>query len=428
MKKTTAYLLAFALIFSAILLSFQISSVAAPGDAGALDAEVRLAAGKLQGDKFIPLTDSDNIKAGDLIVIRILPKTNYLVGVSRYVVMFDKNCFQLTKEPKNAFTVNRDNSYYKEVCVGFASAVVFLPDRAWPENLKSMQATFNAVAVGTQANSNSANGGYPGILPGDWLFQFELKALKDLPRGTDARVWSDASWFRSNSRPMAEAYMSKGLEGKLSSEATNNYDFKYDFSKADLKLPLAQNQEPITSAPTTSRPSTSSTAPKPTRPDESKPTTPSDPTAPSVDGGGTASTQEQTPAPAATTRIHASGAEVVTEPLKDKDGKEVTRPDGSVVYETRVRADGTEVVVDGEIVTDKDNRYVTDAEGYFVVETRPDQTQAGDSESTGESGGLQNDDGGNRNGVGTKILIAVLVIIVIAGAGFAIRAFMKKKR
>lgn len=422
MKKTTAYLLAFALIFSAILLSFQISSVAAPGDAGALDAEVRLAAGKLQGDKFIPLTASDNIKAGDLIVIRIIPKTNYLVGVSRYVVMFDKNCFQLAKEPINAFTVNCDNSYYKEVCVGFASPRILLPEAAWPENLKSMQDTFDAVAVGTQANSNSANGGYPGILPGDWLFQFELKALKDLPRGTDARVWSDPSWFRSNARPGANAYISKGLEGSLASGATNNYNFKYDFSKADLKLPLAQNQEPITSSPPTSRPSTSSPAPRPTRPGDTVSTGTNSSTliAPPFDGGGTAET--------ATTRINASGAEVVTEPLKDKDGKEVTRPDGSVVYETRVRADGTEVVVDGEIVTDKDNRYVTDAEGYFVVETRPDQTQAGDSESTGESGGSQNDDGGIRNGVGTKILIAVLVIIVIAGAGFAIRAFMKKKR
>ncbi len=280
MKKTMAVVFVLTLMVSIIAAAQSLTAIAAPGDASALSAEVKLYAGRYNTSTkvFTPLKAGEMIKQGEDIAVRIAPKTDYLVGASRYVVMFDKAFFTIVGGANSAFTVNSDknnidldsratlpgysgNYYYDFACTGFAgttSANINWPAKFLPTDKEKYQ----AVAVGTQASSNAINGGYPEILAGNWLFQFRLKATQDI-NADAAQIWMDSSWFRSNSNTGAECYIAKCLEGQLASSAGNNYNFNYNFTGANIRLALTVNQVIPTTAPTTNPPSTSDATTKP---------------------------------------------------------------------------------------------------------------------------------------------------------------------
>jgi len=108
--------------------------------------------------------------------------------------MYDKTLFTVQGTNKAAFIVNTDtahidfdnvmtlpgytgNYYYDFVCTGYSGSTA-IPDSSWPAGFAAGERydVYKAIKCGTQADSNSLLGGYPGILPGDWLFQFRLKA------------------------------------------------------------------------------------------------------------------------------------------------------------------------------------------------------------------------------------------------------------
>lgn len=268
-KRILSLVMAIALVVNI----FALVAVAAPGDPDALDAKVELVAGRYNTTTkvFTPLTIGETVAANDIIAVRIIPTTNYLVGASNYVVMFDKNLFTVMGTNNAAFTVNKDpdnivqnddtmewetlpgyngNYYFDFACTGFAGATQYvdagitysgLPSSSWPASFGPTENynVYQAIKVGTQANSNSKNGGNPEVLSGEWLFQFRLKAVSDLIIGTNARIWTDARWFRSASNTTAESYIPKCLNGQASSGAGNGYNFNFDFDDADIRLPLS---------------------------------------------------------------------------------------------------------------------------------------------------------------------------------------------
>ncbi len=236
-KKLLSFLLAMLLVVN--VCAVGVVAAVAPGDPDALDATVELLVGKYDtGTKvFTPLAIGEEVLKNDIIAVRIVPTSNYLVGVSTYVVMFDKVLFTVVGTNSIAFIPNSDNPYYNSASTGF-SGVTNIPPAFWPASFLAGESydTYKAIKVGTQIGSATI----PQVLPGEWLFQFRLKANADLVVGTNARIWTDARWFRSNTNSTVEGTISKCLTGEASTAAKTSYDFIFNFDKADIKIPLVQ--------------------------------------------------------------------------------------------------------------------------------------------------------------------------------------------
>ncbi|NLX93398.1 MAG: InlB B-repeat-containing protein [Clostridiales bacterium] len=234
-KKLLSLLLAMLLVIN--ISAVAVGAATAPGDPEALDATVELIAGRYDaGTKvFTPLAIGETVAANDIISVRIIPTSNYLVGASNYIVMFDKTLFTIQGANKNAFTANADNHYFSSACTGYSGGTN-LPSVVWPNTFLATENydVYKAVKVSTQVGTSSN----PEVLPGTWLFQFSLKANANLVIGTNARIWTDARWFKSNANGTVEGYISKCLTGESSTVAKNTYDFSFNFDNADIKIPL----------------------------------------------------------------------------------------------------------------------------------------------------------------------------------------------
>lgn len=444
MKKALSIILVFTLMFSAVALSRAFNVSAALGDGDELSVKINLELGTGSGADFQPVTKGQTFKTGDIITVRISPKSDFLCGVSSYVVMFDKTYFSIKGENKMAFTANKDNYYFSQVSAGY-SGTTSIPDKAWPAELANAgeNTVYKAVKVGVQANSNSANGGHPELISGEWLFQIRLTVLKDIGDGAKARVWMDPRWFRTPANTTADGYFAKceDADDLSSIGSSTKYNFKYDFSGADIALPLFKEQ-----------PTTSTTKPDPAT--TTKPATTGS-TTPGTTGSTKPGTTTTTKPGATTTRIPpVTRTEVVTL----EDGSKVTETDkaGStvdktiVVYETVAR---TEYVTDkaGEKVTEKDaagstaykttviyekvvgTEYVTGEDGSKVFET----DEAGSTiyqttliyETVDENGNIiDNPDVEKKNLTAKKVIIIVLIVLVTFGAAaLVINIFGKKK-
>lgn len=258
-KKILSLLMAIALVVNI----FALIAVAAPGDPDALDAKVELVAGRYNTTTkvFTPLVIGETVAANENIAVRIIPTSNYLVGASNYVVMFDKTLFSVMGSNSAAFTVNTDkaniqqndetmeyellpgykgNYYYDFACTNF-TGLTTIPDENWPASFAAGERydVYKAIVARTQTGLSSYNGGNPEVLPGEWLFQFRLKAVSDLVIGTNARIWTDARWFKSGNNPGVEGSIPKCLTGQLSASANSDYNFNFNFNDADIRLPLS---------------------------------------------------------------------------------------------------------------------------------------------------------------------------------------------
>lgn len=188
---------------------------------------------------FAPLSDEGGaLKENDVVTVRITPTSDFLVGATRYVVMFDKEFFEIAGSNKDAFIPNTENPFYAAVAPDY-SGTTNIPDSAWPAGFDNTE-NFNkykAVAVGNRANSTSANGGFPDLLPGEWLFSFDLKVIKSPEETISGRIWMDERWIRNPDNTTGLSYFSKCLPGQYSSQGDSiSYYYETDLSAAVLDI------------------------------------------------------------------------------------------------------------------------------------------------------------------------------------------------
>jgi len=224
------------------------TSTAEIGDGDKLSVDFKLVAGWLDNEgNFTPLAPGDEINEGDIITIRTYVESDYLTGAHGYVWMFDKEAFSIVGTLKNTYTVNQNNNFYMYHGVDYAGTHL-IPDNKWPSgNFAFGPEENHTVYQGHQAqilaNSNSATGGWPGYLDGDWILSYQLQAKKDLEPGT-ARVWMDRRWYKDIDNKTVPGFIPKYLDPEKpfttqNPGSANNYSFKFDFSGADLMLPYA---------------------------------------------------------------------------------------------------------------------------------------------------------------------------------------------
>lgn len=96
MLKTKRFL-SIALALTLLVNVFAIGASAVLNDGNELSANLALQVGWLSSDgtTFTPLTIGETLKTNDVITVRICPQTDFLVGASYYVTMFDKLDFSV---------------------------------------------------------------------------------------------------------------------------------------------------------------------------------------------------------------------------------------------------------------------------------------------------------------------------------------------
>lgn len=444
MKKALSFILIFTLMFSVVALSRSLTVLAALGDGDKLSVKVNLEVGTGSGSEFAPVAKGQTFKAGDRITVRISPKSDFLCGATCYVVMFDKAYYSILGNGKIAFTVNKNNSFYNQVASGY-SAATQIPDRVWPATFKDdeNQSVYTVVKVNNTADSSSNNGGRPGYLPGDWLFEFKLSVLKEIKTGANARIWMDSRWFRSPSNTAVDGYFAKSEkeDDLASSGSSTKYDFKYDFSDADVKLPLLAEQATVPSTKpnptttvkpgttTTTKPGTTTTA-KPVESTTAKPTTTRIENVTNKDGSNVTEIDKAGSTVNKTTVVY----DLVTsiQDVTEKDGSKVTETDkaGSTVNKTTVIYE--KVVV--EYVTGEDGSKIieTDEAGSTVYKTtllfETVDSEDVESETDEEGNTIYSQDEAKNNLTAKKVIIIVLIVVATLGAAaLIINIFGKKK-
>lgn len=430
MKKALSFILAFTLVFSVVAFSRVLNVSAALDDGKKLSVNVDLEIGTKSGDTFTPIAKGQTYKAGDILTVRIIPKSDFLCGSSSYVAMFDKSYFSIVGTNTKAFTVNKTNNYYAQSGVGFSGSTI-IPSTAFAWRLfepSENHTVYQAVKASVQANSNSANGGHPEVISGEWIFQFDLTVLKAIGKDANARIWMDARWFRVPGNTTVDGYFAKcEKETDLSSSGSSTiYDFKYDFSGADKKLPLADEQPttvPVTNPDTTlpTKPGETTTE-KPSVESTTRPTTTRTEIVTDKDGSKVTEKDKDGSTAYKTTVVYETVAR--TEIVTDKDGSKVTEKDaaGSTVYKTTVVY---EKVVGTEYVTGEDGSkiFVTDEAGSTVYETTLIY------ETVDEDGNVMDKPDAEKKNVTTKkaIIIVVIIAALFGVAVLVIKIFGKKK-
>lgn len=236
-------IMSIAMALAIVISSFTVTAGAVLGDGQKISVDMDLEVGTYNGDVFTKLSEGKTLKANDIITVRISPKSDFLCGASCYVVMFSNLYFQMVGKDKAAFTANTGNSFYSQVAADYYGYSALKMDK-WPSDLVQ-NGTYNdytAVSVGNTANSfDSPNGGYPGYLPGDWLFSFNLRVVQDITDGCNARIWMDKKWIRSSNNTSAYAYFVKcESEDQLSALGSAvKYNFDIDLTHTNIKFPIS---------------------------------------------------------------------------------------------------------------------------------------------------------------------------------------------
>jgi len=221
------------------LSAFVIGASAYTEPASLVGVDVNLEVGRYSGGVFTPLTPGEPLYANDIITVRIAPTTDFLAGITRYIVMFTKDYLQVEGAGKAAFTPNINNPFYIANSNDYQGATA-LPESAWPPALKSTAlggdgtyTTNNAVAV-----NNTAVGKTPDHLLGDWLFRFDLKVTQDITPGAGAKVWMAGDWIRKPGYTAGAMYFTKCLDStKLSGTGSSTiYNFNVDLTGANIPL------------------------------------------------------------------------------------------------------------------------------------------------------------------------------------------------
>lgn len=191
---------------------------------------------KSSGDQLIPVTAAAR---GDEIIVRVTPSSNFYCGTAKFVIMYDKDFYELVGINKLAFTVNEQNAYYANAADSYTGQT-FSPPAAWPSTFtEAEKAKYNHISI----TFTPPSVGYPAVFDGsDWLFSFKL-VVKSTAAG-EGRIFMDHRWTRTSTYTSGAQYFMVCPNGEvLSSTGNATMPLTADLAAADRSVALA---EPVT--------------------------------------------------------------------------------------------------------------------------------------------------------------------------------------
>ena len=154
---------------------------------------------KLSGqyvETYVPGTNEDGAKVqkGDTITVRMTSQTNFFVGSSAFVFMYDHNFFELVGVDATAFTLNENNEYVSGINAKI-QGVTNLGIDNWPDSMKSQSSQYTAMLLTIDPTVTSSDYNTEPMSDGEWLVEFQFK-IKDSASGSGT-VFMDNAWTRN---------------------------------------------------------------------------------------------------------------------------------------------------------------------------------------------------------------------------------------
>ena len=168
-------------------------------------------------------TATGSAQAGDIVTFRMTSLTNFYVGSSVFVFMYDKNFYDLVAEGTSAFVLNSDNEYVAGI---EASAVGVTNDatlsRVWPSELADVRADYNAMMVTIDPTVTSTNYNCEPMSDGKWLVEFKLKVKDTATEGDSGTVYMSNEWTRTADNIMGTMFYGWAETGDATVAETYN--------------------------------------------------------------------------------------------------------------------------------------------------------------------------------------------------------------
>ncbi|MBQ6266462.1 MAG: InlB B-repeat-containing protein, partial [Clostridia bacterium] len=151
--------------------------------------------------------ETDTAQHGDIITVRMKTRTNFYIGSSAFVFMYDKSFFELVSN--DGIIVNDANDYITGVGIDDSNAytynVAFDNNGTvfnWPTGCNA--ATYNAFLV--TLDPDVLNGYTTAVKAEDdtWMIEFQLR-VKDTASGT-GKIYMDDAWSRTETNMMGTMF------------------------------------------------------------------------------------------------------------------------------------------------------------------------------------------------------------------------------
>ena len=179
---------------------------------------------KLSGqyvETYVPVTNEDGAKVqvGDTVTVRMTSQTNFYVGSTAFVFMYDHNFFELVGVDAAAFTLNENNEYVSGIDAKI-QGVTNLSTENWPDSQKAQSGQYTAMLLTIDPTVTSTNYNTEPMSDGEWLVEFQFK-VKDTAAGSGT-VYMSNDWTRNADNPMGTMFYGWSEESRPVLETYNN--------------------------------------------------------------------------------------------------------------------------------------------------------------------------------------------------------------
>ena len=179
---------------------------------------------KLSGqyvETYVPVTNEDGAKVqvGDTVTVRMTSQTNFYVGSTAFVFMYDHSFFELIGVDAAAFTLNENNEYVSGIDAKI-QGVTNLSTENWPDSQKAQSGQYTAMLLTIDPTVTSTNYNTEPMSDGEWLVEFQFR-VKDTAAGSGT-VYMSNDWTRNADNPMGTMFYGWSEESRPVLETYNN--------------------------------------------------------------------------------------------------------------------------------------------------------------------------------------------------------------
>ncbi len=153
--------------------------------------------------------DDEIVQHGDIITVRMTSKTNFFVGSSLFIFMYDKNFYELIGSGKGAFTLNTEDSYISGINAKY-TAVTESSNLPWPEGMDST--TYNAMQIAIDPTVALDNFNCEPMDGDTWMIEFKLKVKEDATGS--GKIYMDEAWARTPDNVMGTMFYGWSSSGE----------------------------------------------------------------------------------------------------------------------------------------------------------------------------------------------------------------------
>ncbi len=185
--------------------------------------------------------DDEIVQKGDIITVRMTSLTNFYVGSSLFIFMYDKDFYELVGEGKDAFTLNSEDSYIGGIDAKY-TAVTNSASLPWPAGVDSNE--YNAIQIAIDPTVAADNYNCEPMDGKTWMVEFKLK-VKDTAEGSGT-IYMDNAWTRTPDNIMGTMFYGWAANNTTSVIETENNRVTPDLLDASRTLRLDTKEAVIT--------------------------------------------------------------------------------------------------------------------------------------------------------------------------------------